>query len=131
VASLSIFSETKDQLIGFGVEVIEGAAVGAGVEVGAGVDVSFCPLAQPIDPEQYANMRIVVKIHVNFFMVRYRNATTFYILYNKVKLGNYYTHTSSLIFEASVKHYTVCSGKSRLSKPPSPLTYCEILLRNV
>ena len=78
VANLSIFSETEDQLIGFGVAVVEGAAVGAGVEVGAGVDVSLCPPAQPLDPKQYANMRIVAKIHVNFFMVRYRNATTFY-----------------------------------------------------
>lgn len=78
MASLSILSETEDQLIGFGVAVVEGATVG--VEVRAGVGVSFCSLAQPIDPKQYANMRIVVKIHVNFFMVRYRNATTFYII---------------------------------------------------
>jgi hypothetical protein len=79
MASLLILSETEDQLIGFGVLVVEGATVGVGIEVRTGVAVSFCPLAQPIDPKQYANMRIVVKIHVNFFIVRYRSATIFYI----------------------------------------------------
>jgi hypothetical protein len=79
MASLLILSETKAQLIGFGVPVVEGAAVGVAVEVGAGVRVSLCLLAQSTDPKQYANMRIAVKTHVNFFIVPYRNPTTFYI----------------------------------------------------
>jgi hypothetical protein len=104
MASLLILSETEDQSIGFGVAVTEGAAVGVGVEVEAGVGVSLWLLAQSIDPKQYANMRIVVKTHVNFSMVPHRNATTFYI--TKSNWASVYTeHIRSFIFEASMKHY--------------------------
>jgi hypothetical protein len=114
MASLLILSETKDQSIGFGVAVTKGAAVGVGVEVEAGVGVSLWLLAQSIDPKQYANMRIIVKTHVKFFMVPYKDATTFYI--KKSNWASVYTeHIRSFIFEASPKHYMVCSGKCRLT----------------